>query len=107
MAAMGGLPTGTVTMLFSDMEGSTSLAHRLGERWPEALDLQRRIARAAWSSHAGTEMGTEGDSFFVVFKTAGDAVAAAVEAQQSLTGAAWPGGEPGRVGLGNHTCSPT
>src|SRR4051794_11351993 len=103
---MDGLPSGTVTLLFSDVEASTLLLRRLGDRWPEALDLQRSICRAAWSAEGGQEMGTEGDSFFVVFSTAAEGVRAAVTAQQALAAADWPGGETVRVRIGVHTGSP-
>src|ERR1700689_5169734 len=71
---VGELPAGTVTMLFSEIEGSTALLNRLGERYGEALSAQRSLMRAAVSARRGHEMGTEGDSFFVVFESAGDAV---------------------------------
>jgi hypothetical protein len=58
------LPTGTVALLFSDIEGSTVLLARLGPAYVEALDAQRRLLRQAWATHGGTELGTEGDSFF-------------------------------------------
>jgi class 3 adenylate cyclase len=64
------LPTGTLTLLFSDIEGSTVLVHRLGSEWGRALSEQRRILRSAFEDFGGTEMGTEGDSFFVVFRSA-------------------------------------
>ena len=83
---MRGPPTGTVTMLFSDIEGSTMLLSRLGDRYAEALDSQRSLLRGAWRRGGGYEMGTEGDSFFVVFERARDAAAAAMEAQRSLAG---------------------
>jgi predicted ATPase/class 3 adenylate cyclase len=101
------LPTGTVTMLFSDIEGSTLLLSRLGPAYAEALDAQRNVLREAWAAHGGTEMGTEGDSFFVVFPTAPDAVAAAAHAQQEQARYPWPGGQPVRVRMGIHTGSPT
>jgi predicted ATPase/class 3 adenylate cyclase len=104
--AMGDLPSGTVTLLFSDIEGSTLLLSRLGSAYADALDGQRRVLRKAWAEHGGTEMGTEGDSFFVVFPTAEGAVAAAAQAQQELTAFEWPGGEPVRVRMGIHTGSP-
>ena len=78
------LPTGTLTLLFSDIEGSTALLHRLGGRWGEALSAQRSLLRRAFEEHGGTEMGTEGDSFFVVFRSAHEAVRAAVEGQRAL-----------------------
>ena len=100
------LPTGTLTLLFSDIEGSTALLHRLGPRWGEALSTHRTILRAAWVEHGGTEMGTEGDSFFVVFRSAHDAIDAAVSGQQALQRAAWPDGAEVRVRMGLHTGEP-
>ncbi len=67
---MTSLPSGTVSLLFSDVEGSTLLLQRLGPAYAEAVDGQRRVQRAAWAAHGGTELGTEGDSFYVVFPTA-------------------------------------
>lgn len=102
------LPTGTVSMLFSDVEGSTALLSRLGAAsYADALIEQRRILRGAWAAHGGSEMGTEGDSFFVAFSTAGQAVAAAAEGQRELTRFEWPAGEQVRVRIGIHTGSPT
>ena len=100
-------PTGTVSLLFSDIEGSTVLLARLGSAYAEALAGQRQVLRKAWSAHGGTEMGTEGDSFFVVFPTAPEAVAAAVMAQRGLAAYRWPGGEVVRVRIGIHTGAPT
>ena len=103
---MTGLPTGTVTLLFSDMEGSTLLLTRLGDRYVEALDAQREILRRAWSEHDGYELGTEGDSFYVAFSTAEHAVMAVAEAQRALAGFAWPGDTSVRVRMGLHTGAP-
>ena len=103
---MGELPTGTVTMLFCDIEGSTLLLGRLGARYVEALDAHRAIMRSAWTTHGGTEMGTEGDSFFVVFPTADAAVAAATQAQRGLHERSWVGGERLTVRIGIHTGTP-
>jgi predicted ATPase/class 3 adenylate cyclase len=103
---MGSLPTGTLTMLFSDIEGSTSLLTTLGDRWGEALSAHRRILRGCFEAHSGVEMGTEGDSFFVVFTSAGEALLAAVEAQRGLQSHDWPGGVPVRVRMGLHTGEP-
>ena len=100
------LPEGTVSLLFSDMEGSTRLLSRLGSEYPAALDEQRRILRASWASHGGAELGTEGDSFYVVFPRAGDAVEASVAAQRELGCVAWPKAERVRVRMGIHTGSP-
>ena len=103
---VGELPTGTVTMLFSDIEGSTALLGRLGDRYGEALAAQRAFMRAAISGSGGREMGTEGDSFFVVFGSAADAVACCVAAQRALAGHAWPGGVAVRVRMGLHSGEP-
>jgi predicted ATPase/class 3 adenylate cyclase len=100
------LPTGTLTLLFSDIEGSTALLHRLGPRWGEALSQQRAIMRAAFGTHHGVEMGTEGDSFFVVFRSAHDAVGAAVEAQRALQEHTWSNDAELRVRVGIHTGEP-
>jgi predicted ATPase/class 3 adenylate cyclase len=101
------LPTGTVTMLFSDIEGSTALLGRLGDRYGEALAAQRTILRIAISRWRGREMGTEGDSFFVVFQAAVDAVACAVAAQRALDAYDWPAGVALRVRMGLHTGEPS
>jgi predicted ATPase/class 3 adenylate cyclase len=93
-------------MLFSDIEGSTRLLGRLGDRYAEALDVQRSALRAAWRRWGGVEMGTEGDSFFVVFEAALDGVRAALQAQHELTETQWPGGEPVAVRMGLHTGEP-
>lgn len=80
-----------MTLLFSDVEGSTRLLERLGtERYAEVLEVRRRLLREAFARHEGYEVGTEGDSFFVTFARAEDAVAAAGEAQQALADGAWP-----------------
>ena len=101
------LPTGTVTLLFSDIEGSTALLKRLGAAYAEALDGQRRVLREAWADYGGTELGTEGDSFFVVFPTAERAVTAAAQAQRGLAAFEWPAGERVRVRMGIHTGAPS
>lgn len=93
-------------MLFSDIEGSTALLSRLGGAYGDALDIHRRVLRAAWANHGGAEMGTEGDSFFVVFESAGDGVRAALEAQRSLAVQDWPRGASVVVRIGLHTGEP-
>ena len=97
------LPTGTVTFLLTDIEGSTRLERQLRERYGDVLDQHRRLMRAALERHGGHEIDTQGDSFFFVFARASDAVAAAVEAQRALTNHAWPDGTQVRVRMGLHT----
>jgi predicted ATPase/class 3 adenylate cyclase len=99
------LPSGTVTFLFTDVEGSTSLLTELGEAYTDELMEHRRILRACVERHSGVEVDTQGDAFFVAFVSATEALAAATEAQQELatrpfrvrigvhTGEAWPTGE--------------
>jgi predicted ATPase/class 3 adenylate cyclase len=104
---MIGQPTGTVTMLFSDVEGSTRALQQLGpELYAEALDLHRRLLRETFEQRDGYEVDCEGDAFFIAFSRAEDAVAAAVAAQQRLVGADWPSGQELRVRIGIHTGEP-
>ena len=72
------LPSGTVTLLFTDIEGSTRLLHELGERYADVLADHRRVVRDAFSRTGGVEVDTQGDAFFVAFARASDAVAAAL-----------------------------
>ena len=98
------LPTGTVTFLFTDIEGSTALLDRVGtDRYEAALARHRELIRAALRATGGVEIVTEGDSFFVVFEAAGEALAAAVDAQRRLQAEAWPAGDEIRVRMGLHT----
>jgi predicted ATPase/class 3 adenylate cyclase len=101
------LPSGTVTLLFTDIEGSTALAERAGDRWPGLLAEHNRILREAFASHGGIELGSEGDAFFAAFTSAGSATAAAADAQRTLVAHAWPDGEAIRVRIGLHTGEPT
>ncbi|MDX6324400.1 MAG: hypothetical protein QOK15_754, partial [Nocardioidaceae bacterium] len=103
---MSELPRGSVTLLFSDIEGSTALLKRLGPAYTEALDGHRDVLRAAWADHGGTELGTEGDSFFVAFGDPFDAVAAATQGQRDLAAHGWPAGDQVRVRMGIHTGTP-
>ena len=96
-------PTGTVTFLFSDIEGSTRLLDRLGDRYPAVLQRHRQAMRDAFTAHDGVERGTEGDSFFVAFADADAAVAAAADAARNLAAAEWPEGGIVRVRIGLHT----
>ena len=98
------LPTGTVTFLFSDIEGSTRLVQALGPAvYTELLEQHNAILRAAFERHGGTERGTQGDSFLVMFPEAPAAVEAAVEAQRELLAATWPGNAEVRVRMGIHS----
>ena len=101
------LPTGTVTLLFTDIEGSTRLLQRAGDAYPSLLDEHRRVLRAAFSSHDGVEVDAQGDAFFVAFASAQDGAAAAVAAQQALAGHDWPDNSEIRVRIGLHTGEPT
>ena len=100
------LPSGTVTFLFTDIEGSTRLLTRLRERYADVLADQQRLLRAAFEDSGGREIDTQGDSFFVAFRTAKDAVAAAVAAQRALDAHEWPDGVELRVRMGLHTGEP-
>jgi predicted ATPase/class 3 adenylate cyclase len=97
------LPTGTVTFLFTDIEGSTRLLDSLGERYPGVLEAHQRILREAFAARGGVDVSTEGDSFFVVFPSAPQAVAAAVEAQRAIGAHDWPEEATVRVRMGLHT----
>jgi class 3 adenylate cyclase len=104
---VGALPSGTVTFLFTDIEGSTQLMRELGERYADVLRDQRRILREAVESVGGQEIDTQGDAFFFSFARARDAVSAAVAAQRSLAAHAWPDGAHVRVRMGLHTGEPS
>ena len=97
------LPTGTVTFLFTDIEGSTRLLGHLGGRFPAVLEEHQRLLREAFTSAGGVEVSTEGDSFFVVFSRAADAVEAAVGAQRALAAHPWEPDSQIRVRMGLHT----
>jgi predicted ATPase/class 3 adenylate cyclase/Tfp pilus assembly protein PilF len=103
---MAELPQGTVTFLFTDIEGSTRLLHSLGQSYGDALAQHRKLLREAFSSSGGIEVDTQGDAFFVVFATPQAALAAAVGAQQELSKHPWPKGSDLRVRMGIHTGTP-
>ena len=84
------LLTGTVTLLFTDIEGSTRLLQRLGNQYAAILKECRRLLRVAFQQENGFEVDTQGDAFFVVFESATEAVAAAIHAQKALFAAHWP-----------------
>lgn len=104
---MPNLPTGTVTFLFSDIEGSTALLKQLGdEQYPELLRTHRRIVRETFGLYHGQEIDTQGDAFFYSFHRAREAVAAAVAVQRAHNEQAWPMGVSVRMRLGLHTGEP-
>jgi class 3 adenylate cyclase len=100
------VPTGTVTFLFTDIEGSTRLLEQLKEKYAAVLADQRDILRACFTRWNGHEVDTQGDSFFTVFPRAVDAVSCVIEAQRNLSAHAWPEGVRIRVRMGLHTGEP-
>ena len=104
---MSQLPTGTVTLLFTDIEGSTHLLQQLGEHYASVLSEYRDLLRTAFSEYHGYEVDTQGDGFFVVFVRAREAILATVAAQRALTTHSWPEGVVVRVRMGLHTGEPS
>jgi class 3 adenylate cyclase len=100
------LPTGTVTFLLTDIEGSTELVRRLGERWPAVAGDHKRMLREAVTAAGGYEVDSRGEEAFFAFRRAQDAVAAAVAAQRALTEHRWPENAAVRVRMGIHTGEP-
>jgi YVTN family beta-propeller protein len=100
---MSEFPSGAVTFLFTDIEGSTRLLKQLREQYGEVLGVHQRLLRAAFAAHRGHEIDTQGDSFFVAFASARDALLAAVEGQVALSAHAWPDGAQVKVRMGLHT----
>lgn len=97
------LPSGIVTFVFTDIEGSTRLVGRLGDGYIGVLERHRQILREAWIRYGGHEISAEGDGFFVAFACAADAVAACADGQQRLAAEPWPEGAEVRVRMGVHT----
>ena len=97
------LPSGTVTFLFTDIEGSTRLLKLLREGYGRVVAEHRELLRAAFSEHRGVEVDSQGDSFFVVFRRAKDAIDAAAAGQRALQSHGWPEGAALRVRIGIHT----
>ena len=89
---MKALPTGIVTFVFTDIEGSTKLVQALGDGYAGLLVEHCRIMRSAIAAHGGTEVATEGDSFFAVFPAGSDALEATAAAQRQLAAGTWPAG---------------
>ena len=100
------LPGGTVTFLFTDIEGSTQLLRRLRDQYTELLAQHHRLLRESFEKWQGRVVDTQGDAFFVAFPRATDAVEAVVEAQKTLAERGWPGDESVRVRMGLHTGEP-
>jgi len=104
---MSTLPGGTVTFVFTDIEGSTQLLQELGdESYGRVSGDHRRLVRETFGARGGTEIDTQGDAFFFSFPRARDAVAAAVDAQRALDAHEWPDGKEVRVRMGVHTGEP-
>src|SRR2546421_1065002 len=100
------LPTGTVTLLFTNIEGSTRLLQQLGNRYDSVLKECRQLLRAAFQQWNGHEVDSQGDAFFVAFARATDAIWAAVDMQRALATHVWPEGVTVRVRMGLHTGEP-
>src|SRR5438445_13676089 len=104
---MSTLPGGTVTFVFTDIEGSTKLLQDLGdEAYGRVSGDHRKIVRETFGERGGTEIDTQGDAFFFSFPRARDAVAAAVDAQRALRDHEWPDGREVAVRMGLHTGEP-
>jgi class 3 adenylate cyclase len=97
------IESGIVTFMFTDIEGSTRLLRQLHNRYPELVAEQQRLLRGAFTHHGGTEVDTQGESTFVVFRTATEAVLSAISAQRALAAHSWPDGVELRVRIGIHT----
>jgi class 3 adenylate cyclase len=100
------VPSGTVTFVFTDIEGSTRLLQELGNAYADLVSDHRRIMRETMTGHGGREVDTQGDAFFFSFPRARDAVGAAAEAQRALAAHDWPGSVEPRVRMGLHTGEP-
>ena len=101
MAQKRRLPSGTVTFLFSDIEGSTRLLDRLGrDGYAAVLSQHNELLRAAFAANGGVEIDRQADAFFVAFTRAGTALTAAVAAQRAIAGHTWPEGGTVRVRIG-------
>jgi DNA-binding SARP family transcriptional activator/streptogramin lyase len=100
------VPTGTVTFLFSDIEGSTRLVQELGDEYGELIEQHQSLLQAALEEHGGEAVTNQADAFFFAFRRARDAVEGAIELQKSLAQAPWPGGATVRVRVGIHTGEP-
>jgi class 3 adenylate cyclase len=100
------LPRGTVSLLFTDVEGSTRLQHELGADYGAVVADHARLLHGAFGAHDGHVIDRQTESFFVVFRRARDAVAAAASAQRALAAHAWPRGTSVSVRMGIHAGEP-
>jgi predicted ATPase/class 3 adenylate cyclase len=100
---MAELPTGTITFLFTDIEGSTRLLRELSSQYAAVLERHNALIRNALELYGGIEIRTEGDAFFCVFSTAPDGLAAAIDIQRSMAAEDWADSPPVRVRIGVHT----
>src|SRR6266699_1671572 len=100
------VPAGTITLLFTDIEGSTLLLQHVGEQYSRVLAQYRQVLRTAFQQFHGHEVDTQGDALFFAFARATDAVSAAVAAQRALASHTWPEGAAVRVRMGLHTGEP-
>jgi class 3 adenylate cyclase len=107
LATVSSLPGGTVTFLFSDIEGSTRLLEQLGDRYQDVHRDHRRILRERLGDAGGQEIDTQGDAFFFSFTRARDAVSGAVAAQRALADHEWPEDVEVKIRMGLHTGEPT
>ena len=101
------LPGGTVTFLFTDIEGSTRLLQELGDDYGQVVADHRRLLREVFQQPGGNEVDTQGDAFFYSFPRARDGVRAAVDGQRALADTRWPRDAEVRVRMGLHTGEPT
>jgi class 3 adenylate cyclase len=105
-AGSADLPSGLVTLLLTDIEGSTGLVHDLGDGYPGLLEAVRDLIRQATAAHSGCEVDARADEFFAVHARARDALDAAIEIQKKMGAATWPVGHTVRVRIGIHSGSP-
>src|SRR5918997_1987731 len=103
---MAALPTGTITLCFTDIEGSTRLLHALGDRYPDVLARYRTLVRTIVTQWAGHEVDLQGDGCFMVFPRVGDAVQAALAIQRAVAAQPWPEARAPRTRIGLHTGAP-
>jgi len=103
---MSRLPTGTVTFLFTDIEGSTRLLQQLGDRYADVLATHHRLLRTAIQKAKGQVVDTQGDAVFAAFPRARDALLSAVAAQHAVQEQSWPEGIALKVRMGLHTGEP-